>query len=305
VYAGFPVAAVSLLRCSWDSGRLAIRSDAGESPTLWSASLQCLECQRHFPVQDGIVRLLDASLLDPESDHERTVRDLELEAAFVPDDERSEFQLAEILPMLEACEPLENATVLELGAGSGRHTMLIAGRSGITLAVDFSIVSLRHLAARAHDGWTLGLVHADCTRVVVERRAFDVILSTLVSNLPTAQHRAAMMRLAADALTPEGKFVFGTHYYGLHSRIRGEQRSGRYKAGGIYRYLFGRREIEVETRRFFGRVASRPIQIVLPLSWRLKLPLLKLSRFAERVPLLNQFGELLLVVARSAHRSRG
>ena len=171
-------------------------------------------------------------------------------------------------------------------------------RGARVVAVDFSWDSLQNLAQRAQPDWELGLVWADCTRVHLEPGAFDLVASTLVSNLPTAQHRAAMMRVAAEALKPEGKFVFGTHHYGIRSRLRGEPRSGYYREAAIYRYLFSRKEIEAETRPFFGEVDSHPIRIAIPLAGRMHLPVVRISRMTERVPLINQFGELLLVTAR-------
>jgi hypothetical protein len=120
-----------------------------------------------------------------------------------------------------------------------------------------------------------------------------------VSNLPTAKHRGAMMQVAALALKPSsGKFVFGTHHYGIGSRLRREPRSGYYREVPIYRYMFRRGEIEEETRHYFADVDCHPIRIALPLAARMHLPLVAISRLTERIPIINQFGELLLVTAR-------
>jgi hypothetical protein len=107
-----------------------------------------------------------------------------------------------------------------------------------------------------------------------------------------------MMRVAATAIEPDGRFVFHTHHYDARSRLRRVPRAGHYREGGIFRYLFDRAEIVAETRPYFDAVSCRPIQIALPLAGRLRLPLLRLSRAAERIPLVNQLGALLLVIAR-------
>jgi hypothetical protein len=57
--------------------------------------------------------------------------------------------------------------------------------------------------------------------------------------------------------------------------------------------------MESETRDFFADVVCRPIQIEVPFARRFGLPALKTSRLAERVPLVNRFGWLLLVIARA------
>ena len=56
-------------------------------------------------------------------------------------------------------------------------------------------------------------------------------------------------------------------------------------------------EVAREAAPYFSRVRSRPIQILLQFAAWLRLPLVALSRLAERVPLLNQWRILLLFVA--------
>jgi SAM-dependent methyltransferase len=298
VYRGFPVGDVALLRCASDGARLEVRSDVAASEFLWNGALRCVSCNRLHPVEEGIVRLLDAGQLDEESAHEHERRDRDYDSSFDLQKERSELELAEIRPTLEAAEPLQGAGVLELGAGAGRHTVLIAECGARILAVDFSLSALRRLARRVEESWQIGLVQADCTKLVLQPASFDLVVSTLISNLPTAAHRQAMLHLVADALRQTGKYVFTAHHYSFHSRLNREPKSGRYQAGGIYRYLFYRQELKAETRARFEEVDCRPIQVVLPFTWRFRLPILRTSRIAERVPLLNRFGWLLLVVAR-------
>jgi hypothetical protein len=141
-------------------------------------------------------------------------------------------------------------------------------------------------------------VHADATRLAVRQEAFDLIASTLMSNLPDKTQRADLMRLAAHACMQFGKFVFGTHHFSVRSVLRREMRSGRYPEVPVYRYLFRSTEIKREAREFFHDVSCHPMVIAIPLLARLGLPTVKLSRMTEHVPLVNQLGELLLVTAR-------
>src|SRR5581483_383393 len=187
--------------------------------------------------------------------------------------------------------------VLELGCGSGRYTVRIAADAGAVLAVDFSLAALKNVAARAQAGWHLGLVQADCTRFAVRPRSFQRVLSTLVSNLSSGVHRQEMFRLAAAALGPNGKFIFSTHHHSLFERLIGAPQAGHYPENDIYRYLFRIDEIVHETGHHFRRIDCRPIQIRLPLLGRLGLPVASASHWLEKIPLLNRFGELLLVTA--------
>lgn len=138
------------------------------------------------------------------------------------------------------------------------------------------------------------------TTVRVAPREFDVVLSTLTSNLPTRQHRNKLYHLAAIAIRPNGRFVFCSHLQGIRQRLAGEKKSAPYMEGGIYRYNFGLRENASEVAPFFEQVHVRPIQIFLPLARTLRLlPVVRLSRTAERIPGLRMFGSLLVGVADS------
>jgi SAM-dependent methyltransferase len=305
MYRGFPLALIHTLRCPHDGGALAVQ-DEGALPAehIVRATLRCALCDREYGIERGIVHLLDSVSLDPESSNERTRRD---EGARGLDSswEMTPWNEMEILPTMEASAPLAGACVLELGAGTGRHTVHMATRGASIVAVDFSLGSLENLAARIQPEWDIGLVHADCTQFAALPDAFDLVASTLVSNLPTAQHRAAMMRVAATACKPSGKFVFGTHHFGIRSRLLREPRSGYYREVPIYRYMFRRKEIEAETRAYFADVTCHPIRIAIPLAARMRLPVVKLSRLTERVPLINEFGELLLTTARHPNEVSG
>lgn len=296
MYRGFPRKLLDLLRCPSDGGAL-VPGEASPPDFVPDLLLGCAACRRTYAVQNGIVCLLDPSALDTESERERSERD---SGARNIDhfQETSAFDEMELAPTLEAAEPLLYTQVLELGVGTGRLTVRMAERGASIVAVDFSRVSLERLSQRIQPGWEIGLVHADCTQMEVGPSSFGLVVSTLGSNLPTARHRARMMALAAKACKPSAAFVFSTHHYGFRSRMRGEAQSGRYAGGLIYRYLFRRREIKAETRAFFDEIKCHPIVISIPFAARAGLPIVKLSRLTERVPIINNFGELLLVVAR-------
>lgn len=297
MYRGFPRSLLALLYCPREAGALELMAGAiMHDDCVQRGVLSCGVCHTAYPIEDGIVGLLEPSALDQESSHERALRDQTSVTGDVTW-ERSAWDRKEIVPTLEALLPLKGATMLELGCGSGRYTVLMADQPAAVLAVDFSRRALKKLSLRLASHWNIGLVHADCTRLAVKEKSFDRILSTLVSNLPSPSHRRAMFRVAAGALSPAGRFIFSTHHHTLVNRFRRVPQSGRYHDGGIFRYLFRRSELYEETQEYFCGIQCRPIQISFPFTERLGLPLVELSKVVERIPLVNQLGQLLLVTA--------
>jgi uncharacterized protein YbaR (Trm112 family) len=303
MYLGFPAGMMSLVRCPGDDGTLAIEEILKQQyGRYWQASLTCTSCGQRYHVIDGILHMLDDVALNAESETERRARDDIASQADVTW-EQTDWSRMEVEPMMEASEPLANTLVLELGAGAGRCTVEMARRGASVLACDFSLASLHTLARRCEPAWEIGLVWADCTQFSVRPSAFPLVACTLMSNLPDQQQRTQLMRIAAKACDPSGKFVFGTHHYGVQSLLRRELRSGYYAGAPIYRYLFRAREIKRETRRHFGFVSCHPIVITIPFLRRLGVPTVKVSRLSERVPGVNQLGHLLLVVAKKPRKA--
>jgi SAM-dependent methyltransferase len=309
---GFPAELLALVRCPLDDGEL---DGSPHSETIVDGTVHCHLCGHGYRIEAGTLRLLDRWVPDAESAHEARLRDSiagngDYVEQFRATRADRQFDRMEMRPTLAALAPLRDRVVLELGAGTGRYTVELAQASRALLAVDFSARSLEMLATKLSNrrlpgGARVGLVQADVTRVCLAPRAFDRILSTLVSNLPTAAHRAAMYRLAASALRDDGLFAFSAHHYGLRQRLRHEPVDGRYSEGGIYRRLLTAREILEELGTYFGRTSCRPIQVALPGTYRLPgFPLEALSRLAERSPVVKQLGFLLLATARQPTEAR-
>jgi SAM-dependent methyltransferase len=306
MYAGLKPELVCFLCCHADCGILevaGIEADAGGA--IVHGSLACKSCARRYPVRDGIVIMGATDEMHPDSRYEREQRDREaVQASF--DWETLPWSRAEMLSTLAALRPISGTVLLELGCGCGRYTHLLARQAAALIAVDFSIQSLRQLATRLGPADPVALVCADIMRFGVAGRAFDRVLSTATSNLPTPRHRDAMYRLAGRALVRGGKFVFSAHYLGLRERFhRQAPKSGYYESNRIYRYLFGRRELRDEVRPHFYRVCCRRIQISLPFASRLGLPPAVTSRIAEFIPGLNRFASLLLVTTREPCETGG
>jgi len=261
--------------------------------------LNCAGCGRSYSISNGIAILLETQDLDPESQREQRTRDEGNREDFQQEAERHEWvesdtDWMEMLPTLEAMATARGNVVLEFGCGSGRYTLPLAKSGALLLALDFSLGSLRTLAQRLPAGLTAGLVQADATRRCVAPRCVDRVISTLVSNLPSREHRLAMLRVAAEALKDAGHFVFSTHHQNLASQLLGRPPSGRYIEGGIFRYFMRREEVLRESGVYFRRVHCRPIQIFVPGTRWTGLSTVTMSRVAEWIPLLRQQGALLL-----------
>ena len=270
-----------------------------------AAAVSVCRCGRRHQVHQGIASLLRNEALVSESAHERSLRDAEALAGVRRTAEEiaaSPHEAMEMRTTLEWLALRNDDVVLELGCGDGRYTEIIARPGRRILAVDFSMEALRRLQEvleRKSVAVDVGMVHASIADLAVRPQSFDVVFSTLTSNLPDHAHRQMLYRLAASALKPGGRFVFSAHHYGWRERRAGMDKSGHYTPGGIYRYQMTRKELREELRQTFADVRISPIQIYLPLVSRITGLRVALSRAAERIPLLNNLGALLLCEARN------
>lgn len=297
---GFAIKLIPLVRCPREAGELALAEGFAVTPddptSVQSGRLFCQTCGSEYGISDGILNLLNQDALDEASANEQKLRNDEQSTFDDTSSARAHHEM-EMLPTLAAVPLIPGQTILELGCGEGRYTRLLAGRAQL-LAVDFSIELLRVLQRHLPPGTSnIGLVLGDITTLKVQPGRFDYALSTLTSNLPSRSHRESLYRLACGALAPTGRFVFSSHLQGIHERLTHQQKSGQYTPGGIYRYNFGLRESATEVRPYFEKVDARPIQIYFPFSRTFGLPVVKLSRMLEHVPLVNLLGHLVLVQA--------
>lgn len=303
---GFPMILIEKLMCTLDGGKLQLQpqhqlDDCGALVT--HGALQCQSCASRFPIEAGIVDM-GVGALDDESRHERALRDrdatnLELTGVTWYDNAVDPVQhnAMEMDPTIQALDLESQHSLLELGCGDGRFTRALASKVEWLMAVDFSRESLRVLQRRHRGANNVGLVLGDIGTLALAPTGFDRILSTLTSNLPTRELRNAMYRLAAHAAKSDGRFVFSAHHHGLRQKLYGIEKSGAYDEGGIYRYNLTLSECRAEVKPYFDDVIARTVQIYLPLSNKLKLPVLPISRALERIPVVNTLGDLVLCTA--------
>jgi len=252
-----------------------------------------------FEIRDGIVIFLIKHKLDHHSSHEAELRDHQAHSYDKDFDPSTVQEKKEMIPTLSALEPLKDKTVLELGCGTGRYTLPILEKCRNLVAVDFSLESLRILARKLSSNRSVGLICADISNFKCLESSFDMVFSTLTSNLPSYEHRRVMYLLAKRAMNRGGSFVLSAHYYNFRLRLTGIKQSGYYRQSGIYRYIFKERELRKEIREFFRLHTIQLIQVVLPGKFKIGLHnSLIFSLIISYIPIFNIFASLILIKAR-------
>ena len=193
---------------------------------------------------------------------------------------------------------LDNKSIIEFGCGVGRFTTRLLQDSKQVVALDFSLQSLNMLASKLTRQSNVGLVLADATQMRAAPGAFDLALSTqVIEHFPTREQRGAFIERVYESLTPNGIFVCIAYHQDLRRRLSSKEVEG-FHSSGIFFHRFTLPEIKSEIKhRRFRIIRTQPIQIQLPLTRRLRLPMVWLSRQLENIPVLREFGNLVLVKA--------
>ncbi len=300
---GFPSALLTLLRCSTDGADLRWKAEPAE-PFVAEGAAACVRCTRAYPVLNGVLSLLEsADTLHPESAKEMEVRDERNQAllAGTRREWKTDFTDAvEVAPTLAAVGVGQSMVVAELGCGPGRYTLALAEHAGAVVAIDFSLPGLLVLRNKLAPDAQVALVQADVTRPYAGPAVFDRVLSTLHSNLPGPDHRAATLRLVSAALKDTGLAVISMHHYCAVDLLSGVPAEGRYPDSGIYRYYMKKNEAAREMAPFFERVDFRCVLVAMP-----GMPSAAVSRTIARIPLLRSaVGRLFLGVGTRPRRAQ-
>jgi ubiquinone/menaquinone biosynthesis C-methylase UbiE/uncharacterized protein YbaR (Trm112 family) len=300
----FPRDMVPLLRCNNDAGELAIDKQLrGDGGGILDAVLRCKICGAEFRIEDGIACMLP-DRLSPEDKHEMRIRDsIDYDCTnlgpFLPpsDGWRSVLSdMLEIPPHLHGLQTLASSTVLELACGDGRLTTSIAKSGARILAVDFSMNALRLLAHRLPTGARVGCVHADINQLHVASRSFDRALT--LTPLDSRDERTTMFRMIAHALTDDGRYIGSVEHDDLNRRLLGLPLLRRYSKDGILIEHLTTKTMRREAAPYFSKLRIRPIRPRVPFVAKLPRSLaFPILRLIAALPLVRQFGELLLLSA--------
>lgn len=113
--------------------------------------------------------------------------------------------------LVELVTPLVAGTALDLGCGTGRNAIWLAGQGWRVTGVDASEVGLDQARRKAEDvEISLELERSDILEYQLRDTRFDLVILAYIHLFP-AEQRAAF-QLAADFLVPGGHlFVVGHH----------------------------------------------------------------------------------------------
>jgi SAM-dependent methyltransferase len=190
---------------------------------------------------------------------------------------------------------------LELACGDGRFTTLIAATGAKVLAVDFSINALRLLAHRLPPGARVGRVHATINQLQLAGRVFDRALTT--TPLDSRDERMTMYRTIAHALTDDGRYVASVEHDDANRRLLGLPLTRRYSRNGILIEHLTAESMRREVAPYFSELRTRPIRPRVPFVAKLPRGLaFPALRLIAALPVVRQFGELLLLVAQRPSR---
>jgi SAM-dependent methyltransferase len=312
----FPRRFLSSLRCIKDASPLSVSAALqSDENGITEGTLQCAECFREYPIEDGILRLMSDSLTK-ENHHEITL--LNQAYGSMPDDFeppkvgwRSELNdRIEIPPHLDGLQLRPGHNVLEVGCGDGRYTVLMSELGAHVLAFDFCIEALKRTSKNLAVGSApttfkviaaasrgeVGLVQADVTTLNLAPQTFDRCISA--TPLDDRNERLRLFRVIAEALTNEGRYVCGVEYDDLYRRLFGLPVMRRYSPGGVLIEHLTMTELKRETGAYFGRLDTQLIRVHLPLVHRLPLWLsTPFTRLAGSIPIIRQFGQIVMVTA--------
>lgn len=235
---------IEILRCPFDRATLL----AGEGAIL------CAECQRMFPVLDGIPSFV---LPDLAAEHEREEwlrKQSEMQAR---DSQASRY---DHLLGLMLMSPVETrltlralrgktkrfSTLAEIGCGTGRMLQRFATLSDFVVGVDFSLASLRLCRQRMRHAGHLErtlLIHADACFLPLADEALDAVASCqLVEHLPSDRLRRQVLAEMARVLKVGGRYAVSGYHWSWLTRWSGAKQGLHH--GGIYYYRFTRAEFQ-------------------------------------------------------------
>lgn len=200
-------------------GALRCPDDGGSLKAGPRGSLACAGCGRLFEVIDGIPCLLpedpgwtvqeaaDAAAEQWQRDRESSLYDRLVGLRL--------FSLAEVPALLRPLGIRPSDRVIEVGCGTGRMTLPLAGRGARVIAVDHSLESLRRLRRRLSKtrfAEAVQVVQADATRLpVCAEWATCGVASGVLQHLPGDALRGRAVAELARVVAPNARIAVSVY----------------------------------------------------------------------------------------------
>lgn len=228
---------LELLACPFDLSSLRLESE----------QLICQECERAFPLVEGIPSFVTPDLAQVHDENEWCWKQSEMKAR----NEQAVFydRLLGLIFLTPFEVPMTlNALfgdrkgferLIEVGCGTGRMLRHFAKYTDFVVGADLSLESLKRCRERFK---RLGLwdktllVHADASFLPFKSESFDAVASCqMIEHVPSSRMRERVVAEIARILKPNGRFAISGYHYSLLTRWFGKE--GVHK-GGIYFFRF-------------------------------------------------------------------
>jgi ubiquinone/menaquinone biosynthesis C-methylase UbiE/uncharacterized protein YbaR (Trm112 family) len=230
---------------------------------LMSGTLRCSTCGAGYAVTGGIAHLLPQ--WDSEADpvweaklKEASARDLD---ASVYDASLGTYESrAELSMLTRAIQGKPGDLVLDLGAGTGRLSTILAETGAHVLAVDISYDSLKLNRARCAriTGAVVDHVVADVCYLPFRNALANIAGSgMLLEHIPTDDERRRFAEETYRVLQPGGRFALTAYNYSWAKRRHGDREG--YHGGDLYYHRF----YSSELRELLNSYRVRTITAIL------------------------------------------
>jgi ubiquinone/menaquinone biosynthesis C-methylase UbiE len=296
---GFPKKLVEALICNCGGDLESINSVESDDNSIYSGCLECSDCKKKYKIEEGVINFLDKQnelgrVMQDEikaRDKESPVYDKRLAARY----------FKEIPSTINKLGEIKDKNIIEYACGTGRITTEIMKDCKFLLASDFSLQSLIVLSKKLGNITNVGLVLGDSVQFKTKANFFDIALSTqFLEHIPEKEQREEFFRNIYNTLKNKGRLVLTAYHQDFRRIVRKMPKEGMHKTKIFFHY-FSSKELRDELNKLFKVIDLHPIDITLPLEFRLKLPAKfsgLISRLFERIPLINKLGHLLIVDAK-------
>lgn len=288
----------TLICCPVDkSYPLQVTDAQWDGEDLLAGKLLCTTCGANYGVEGGIARLVP-----PLGSHEYPSAEATLKEAKARDADAQAYDsthapydsAVELGMLMEAMDVQPEQVVLDLGAGTGRLSTLLAAKGAQVLAVDISPASLvlnRSKCAQL-PGALVDQVVADACYLPFRNASADGAGSgMLLEHIPTQTDRRRFTEEIYRVLKPRAKLALTAYNYSWAKRRRGDREG--YHDGELYYYRLRRGEL----RELLSRYRVRTVTAILSRPGRMLRSKLLDRLMARFPPLAEVTGTLLFAVA--------
>lgn len=312
------------------------RGEHGAGDEVIEGILRCRSCNRWFPIEGSIPRILPDELRSSNeteflkrnawkipkpilsdvrsfdlSQRRRSDPSLvKLQEMSLRDEEAKIYDTfctpytdhVELINMVNESTIESTDLILEVGAGTGRLTGPLLSMSNEVCATDFSIKSLEVLRQQVEQSQKLHLLQCDACFLPIKESSFDKVISAqMLEHIPTFAERAKALNNMGRSIKQQGLFLMSVYNYGFEKRKAGHPKEGNHSSG-IYFYNFSSQDIREHFDALNSELSITSIRGLINY-WPKKhlipeMVRLYIDHLISKTNLSRRLGSLLLVAAR-------